>query len=236
MPRFWEIDFARGVAVLMMAIFHFVWDLNYFGFIQGNIYSGFWGLLQKATATLFLLLVGVALSITYYRHKNDYAKRFLKRGIIVFGFGLLITASTFIFFRESFIYFGILQLISASIIFSIPFAGKKYLNFLLGIAVIALPLLYDLRNVGQPLLVWLGFATPQAALDFFPIFPWFGVVLVGLAIGDSLYKDAERKFTIEKPENAVADFLQLIGKNALFVYFIHQAILFPIVYAMAFLF
>ncbi len=97
MHHFWEIDFGRGLAVMMMVVFHFVWDLRYFGFIQGDIYSGFWGLLQKATATLFLLLVGVALSITCHKHRNDYAQRFLKRGAVVFGFGLLITAFTFIF-------------------------------------------------------------------------------------------------------------------------------------------
>ena len=50
--RFWEIDFARGIAIIMMIIYHLVFDLNYFGFISVNMYNGFLGIFQKIIAVL----------------------------------------------------------------------------------------------------------------------------------------------------------------------------------------
>ena len=55
--RLWEIDFFRGIAISMMVWFHFLWDLNYFEIINVSLYSGFWGLFQKATAGLFLFFL-----------------------------------------------------------------------------------------------------------------------------------------------------------------------------------
>lgn len=230
MPRFWEIDFARGLAVAMMVIFHFAWNLNYFGFIQENIYAGFWGLFQKATVTIFLLVVGTTLSISYSKNKKGYRLHFLKRGALVFCLGLLISAFTFIFFREKFIYFGILHLIGASIILSIPFAGRWNLNLLFGMIVLALPFVYNLQSIEEPLLVWLGFSTPFATLDYSPVFPWFGIILIGLSLGELLYPNAKRRIKIDEPKNLIMGFLKLLGTNSLLVYFTHQAILFPLVY------
>lgn len=235
MPRFWEIDFARGLAVAMMVIFHFVWDLNYFGFVQGDIYSGFWGMFQKATVTIFLLVVGITLAISYQKYKQYYWLHSIKRGATVFGFGFLITALTFIFFREKFIYFGILHLIGVSIVLSIPFAGKKYLNLILGATALALPLVYNLSNINQPLLVWLGFSTPLPTLDYLPVFPWFGIVLIGLFFGNLFYKNAERIMNVMQPKHPAIDSLKLLGTNSLLIYLIHQAILFPLVYLVSIL-
>ncbi|MFA6268535.1 MAG: heparan-alpha-glucosaminide N-acetyltransferase, partial [archaeon] len=120
MQRFWEIDFLRGIAIVMMVVFHFLWDLNYFGYIQVDLYKGFFGLFQIATAGLFLLLVGVMLAVGAERHNKNYSLHFVKRGIKIFCAGLLVTIVTFIFFPQNFVYFGILHLIGVSIIISIP--------------------------------------------------------------------------------------------------------------------
>ena len=112
--RFWELDVLRGIAVVMMIVFHFLWDLNYFGIIQQPLYVGFWGIFQKITAISFLLLVGICLTISYNNavaEKIDYKMKFLKRGARIFGLGLLITLMTFIFVPQGTIIFGVLHLI-----------------------------------------------------------------------------------------------------------------------------
>ena len=58
--RFWEIDALRGVAIIMMVIFHTVFDLNYFGSYGFDLYSGLWFYVARATATIFIFLVGVS--------------------------------------------------------------------------------------------------------------------------------------------------------------------------------
>ena len=71
MARFWELDFLRGIAISMMVLFHFLWDLNYFNLINIQLYEGFWGLFQKATALFFLLLVGALIAINKSNGKME---------------------------------------------------------------------------------------------------------------------------------------------------------------------
>lgn len=39
--RFWEIDVLRGVAIVMMVIYHFLWDLHSLGGYDIALRSGF---------------------------------------------------------------------------------------------------------------------------------------------------------------------------------------------------
>jgi len=132
--RFWEIDSLRCVAIVMMVTFHFIFDIYYFGIYSLDVHSGFLWWFARLTAFIFIFLVGVSLSLSYSRtilkinyggQKNLFYK-YLKRGLKIFGYGLIITAVTGIFIREGFIIFGILQLIGISIILEYPFlkSGK----------------------------------------------------------------------------------------------------------------
>ena len=60
--RFIEIDAARGIAILMMVLFHTLFDISFFSIAPINVLTGFWRYFAYATATLFLLIVGVSLS------------------------------------------------------------------------------------------------------------------------------------------------------------------------------
>ena len=78
MVRFWEVDFLRGWAIVLMVLFHLAFDLNYFGAQQIELTSGFWFYLARFTASLFLLLVGVSLTLSHSRagfwgRKIDFA-------------------------------------------------------------------------------------------------------------------------------------------------------------------
>ena len=230
--RFWEIDFLRGMAIAMMALFHFLFDLNYFNVISVGLYTGFWGIFQIATASLFLFLVGVVLTINMHR-KNEYGIEFLRRGIAVFGMGLVVTAFTFIFFREQLIYFGILHLIGVSIVLSIPLVGRKFLSLALAAVLVALPALYDIESLGIVPLVWAGLAPPFTTLDFFPLIPWFGVVLLGIFAGNVLYGKGVPKIELREPDFGAVKFVEALGRNSLLIYFAHQFALFPLAYVIS---
>lgn len=235
MTRFWELDFLRGIAIIMMVIFHLLWDLNYFNFLEISLYTGFWGYFQKATAGLFLFLVGVVLTISYNRRKENSVQKFLKRGLLVFGAGLILTIFTLIAFPEQFIYFGILHLIGVSIILSIPLINRKYLNLVVGLIIISLGTFVNLFSLKVPYMVWLGLDMPTQTLDFFPVIPWFGVVLLGLFAGNMLYENGARKIEIQKEEPKNLGFIGFLGKNSLLIYFIHQPILFTMIYIISIL-
>jgi len=226
--RFWELDFTRGLAVIGMIIFHALWNLNFFGYTTLNLYSGWLGIFQKVIAVTFLALVGIGLTLSANKHEN-YKTWFLKRGLFIFGLGMLITAFTFIFFRENLIYFGILHLIGVSIILAIPFAKQIYANLILGLSLIITGLYLQTLTFNFSYLLWLGFYTPLATFDYKKLLPWFGVILIGIAVGNIIYKNGNRLKEIKEYNNIISK----IGKQSLLIYFIHQPILFGVLMLLA---
>lgn len=127
--RFWEIDFLRGIAILMMLSYHFIFDLYFFGIYSINIYSGCLWIFPRIVASMFIFLVGVSLYLSYsraelsgvYIHERDFFYKYVRRGVWIFALGLLITLITWIFVSASFIIFGILHFIGLAIIIQYPF-------------------------------------------------------------------------------------------------------------------
>jgi uncharacterized membrane protein len=61
-PRLTRIDIARGVALIAMAIYHFGWDLEFFGYMApATTAHGGWKLFARCIASSFLFLVGFSL-------------------------------------------------------------------------------------------------------------------------------------------------------------------------------
>ncbi|VUT26625.1 MAG: hypothetical protein MOIL_01641 [Candidatus Methanolliviera sp. GoM_oil] len=184
--RFWEIDFLRGLAIIMMVVFHLLYDLTYFGGFNFNLHSGFWLYFARATATIFIFLVGVLLTPSFSISKKIQNLRkklylkYLKRGLRIFSWGLIITLMTWIFLRDGFVRFGILHLIGISIILTHPFLKLRYWNLLPGIAFISLGIHLKNFTFGFLWLVCLGFMPDHFYTVDFPNFPWFGVVLIGV--------------------------------------------------------
>ena len=236
--RFWEIDFLRGLAILMMIVFHLLYDLTYFGGCDLNLHSGFWTYFAHATATIFIFLVGVSLTLSFSRTKRMQNTRqkvyvkYLKRGLTIFSWGLIVTILTWIFLREGFVLFGILHLIGISIVLSYPFLKLRYWNLLLGIVIISLGIYLKNFTFGFLWLVWLGF-TPDYfyTVDYFPIIPWFGMILIGVFFGNLLYPYYTRKFNIWDLSNLnFIGLFCLLGRHSLIIYLIHQPILIILLY------
>jgi len=235
--RFWEIDFLRGIAIIMMIFFHILYDINYFGIYYLELYSGYILIYLYSIGTIFLFLVGISLSLSYGRaikkpiEKNLFFK-FLKRGFKIFLLGLIITLFTWIFLDRGFIVFGVLHCIGFSIILSYPFLRLRFFNILFGSIIILIGIILNFFTFDFYWLIWAGFTTKQFyTVDYFPLFPWFGVILIGIFFGNYLYPNYKRKFKIRNfQEFKIIRFLGLLGRNSLIIYFLHQPIIFSILY------
>ena len=197
--RFWEVDFLRGLATILMVLFHSVYDLDYFDVYDFDLSSGIWFYLARFTAALFLLLVGVSLFLSYSRarllgEEDRFRFRLLKRSIWILSLAMGITLVTYFSIGKGFIIFGVLHLIGISLLLAYPFLRLQWQNFVFGLFFIAAGLYLQKVNVEFPWLIWLGLA-PQdfSSLDYVPIFPWFGVVLMGMGLGDLLYRNYRRR-------------------------------------------
>jgi uncharacterized membrane protein len=226
----------RGIAIIMMILFHLLYDLNYFVGYDLNLHSGFWLHFGRATATIFILLVGISLTISYSRakrrHKKSIYLKYLKRGLRIFAWGLLITLATWLFLRAGFVVFGVLHLIGISIILAYPFLKLRLWNLLPGVLFISLGIYLKNYTFGFSWLMWLGLRPEHFyTIDYFPILPWFGVILIGLFLGYLLYPDCTRRFNIYDPSNfVVIRLLCLFGRHSLLIYLIHQPILIAVLY------
>ncbi|MBV7337162.1 DUF1624 domain-containing protein [Chloroflexi bacterium TSY] len=132
------------------------------------------------------------------------------------------------------IHFGILHLIGASIILAWPFLGGRWTNLLLGTLLIGLDWFVSSIRVDTLWLVWLGFKpVAYAAVDYFPLIPWFGVVLIGLFLGNTLYTHKGLCFSlIDLSKIPPIQLLGLLGRHSLLIYLIHQPLLVGILVAL----
>jgi uncharacterized membrane protein len=63
-------------------------------------------------------------------------------------------------------------------------------------------------------------------LDYFPLLPWFGLVLLGIAIGDGLYEGSSRKFRMPNiTKYKPVKIFQWCGQHSLGLYLLHQPII-----------
>lgn len=225
--RILEIDLFRGIAIIMMIIFHFLWDLIFFYNFNINLSKGFWNLFQISTAGLFLLLVGISVVISD-SNKNVSFIKYLKKGLKIFFLGLIITLITIFIFPDNFIVFGILHLIGLSIILSYFFRKFKYLNLFFGFIIIILGYIIKKISINFNLFYFLGFSSNQFnSLDYFPIFPWFGLVLIGIFIGNTFYLNSKSKFKVPNLSKFIlVKPISFLGRHSLIIYLFHQIVLY----------
>ena len=229
---FLEVDTVRGLAVTMMVLYHLLFDLDYFGVRDFEVHSGFWLGFARLTASLFILLVGVSIMLSYFRAERlgqveQFPFRLVKRGIWIFSLGLGITMFTYMLIGRGFVVFGVLHLIGVSMLLAYPFLRLRAMNAILGLLFISIGLYLQHISFDFAWLLWLGL-TPRDfySLDYFPLLPWFGVVMLGMALGDHFYRGYSRRIPL--PDLSLSPLvkpLALLGRNSLLVYIIHQPIL-----------
>jgi len=231
--RFWELDLFRGVAIILMIVFHIVYDLYYFEVYDFDIHETVWIYLAVFVFTIFFLLVGISLTLNYSKsiiNQKSEKQIFFQnvvRGLKIFCWGLLITLLTWLVIPEGFVVFGVLHFIGISIMIAHPFLRSAQLNMLLGIVIIVFGLFLRTAYFDFPWLVWLGFRPHNFnTVDYFPLLPYFGMVLIGIALGNILYKNYRRMFKFRDiSKNPGIRFFNFLGRHSLVIYLLHQPIL-----------
>jgi uncharacterized membrane protein len=221
----------------MMILFHTLFDLSFFNVYPVNVWTGFWRYFAFATASLFLIIVGISLTISHAREEGRLAGdakrrfriaiKFLKRGTWIFACGLLVTLATWLYLGEGFVVFGILHLIGVSIMLAPLFFRFRRANVVLGFFVIAAGIALLAAGAHGPIfLVWLGISPVSFnSVDYTPLLPWFGVVLAGMGIGEYLYPDGKRSFSPLGIPPIVSAPLALLGQHSLALYLVHQPVI-----------
>lgn len=236
------LDSLRGITLISMILYHVAWDLVYIYGVKWNWYRGMGAYIwQQSICWVFILLAGFC---------RSFGKKPFKRGLVVFLGGALVSFVTMVFTPASRVIFGVLTLLGSCMLLMIPLerllkkmpipvgiAGSMLLFFLTrdvnhgylgfgGMTFFELPDgLY--RN---PLTTFLGFPEPGFfSTDYFSLFPWVFLFVCGYFLYRLFAENgwfAKSIFKVDcKP-------LSFIGRYSLFIYLLHQPILYGICHVM----
>jgi uncharacterized membrane protein len=223
--RFHLVDALRGLAIVMMFSFHFSFDLNYFHFIQTDFYHNpFWLNYRIVIVTTFLSVMGMSLYIAH--HKGLRTQRYLRRLFILLACAGLVSLGSYLMFPRAMIFFGILHFIAAATILGLPFVRLYWTNLFLGVAIILVGSYVQHPFFDQPPLQWIGLMTHKPITeDYAPLFPWFGVVLLGIFFARWAYTARHfPAFSQWHSRLSLVRGLRFAGRHSLLIYMVHQPI------------
>ncbi|NTV80851.1 MAG: DUF1624 domain-containing protein, partial [Candidatus Aminicenantes bacterium] len=185
-----------------------------------------WIIAQFFFAALFVLLSGTS---------GTLSRSNIRRGLRLLAVSLAVSVATYIFDPASAVYFGILQCLAVSmLIFGAAFekagaaACAAWGALVIGLAA-ALPALKKALAIQTNWLMPFGLPGPSySAFDYFPLIPWFGIFLVGAALGRSVY--ASRRSLL--PWRMPRTFVNFAGRHSLLIYIVHQPVIMGILYVL----
>lgn len=215
------VDALRGVAIVLMIVFHFCFDLAYLRLADFDFYTDpFWLNARTLILSMFLFLVGVSLVLAT-RHGID-VRRFLRRLVAIGGAALLVSAGTWWMFGERFVFFGVLHFIALASVLGLAFVRLRWISLAAGVALILLGTYYQSPWFDVPGRRWIGLMTHKPATeDYVPLLPWFGVVLLGVFAAPAVNRLARKLKSGGMPLRSLA----AAGRHSLPIYLLHQPLL-----------
>jgi uncharacterized membrane protein len=223
--RFDRLDALRGLAIAWMAVFHFCFDLNYFGLLspKQNFYvDPFWTWQRSCIVSLFLFCAGVSQAVAL-AHGQGWPK-FWRRWAQIAACAALVSIGSAWMFPKSWIGFGVLHGIAVMLIVARVAAPLRGWLWPLGLAAIVLPLAVRHEVFNAPWASWTGLVTRKPITeDYVPVLPWLGVMLWGVAAGQWLLQ--WRPAVLRGPIAAAARPLAALGRWSLSFYMVHQPVL-----------
>ena len=224
--RILELEALRGVCILCVFVVHFLFDLSFFGGLDLTL-PAWYVFLQEYGGAIFVVLSGVCVTL---------GSKSVRRGLIVFACGMLITAVTYGMYRlgmsgmDVVVKFGVLHLLGVCMLVypafkKLPPATLTVLGLVIAITGYAIRGIIVPQRWLFPLgLTYEGFTSS----DYFPLFPQLGYFLIGAAIGKTAYREKKTLLPGSFQKTPVARFFCWCGRQSLFIYLLHQ----PIVYGL----
>lgn len=223
--RIWELDALRGLFILAMVAVHLIYDLQSFFGASLLVDNPLYNFILEWGGSVFFLISGICATLGSHP---------VRRGLIVFGCGLVVSAVTWGMYALDFagrgmiIYFGVLHCLGVCMLLWPLFQRIPwFINGVLALFMIVYGVYLDpLRFDCSMWLIPLGFKPYRfATSDYFALMPFLGFFLAGTLLGKWVYKEKTTRFPKANPENFLIRFLTLMGKWSLPIYMLHQPVL-----------
>lgn len=212
--RVWELDFLRGMALILMIYFHIIFDMRDIYGYGVDYNGGVNGFIGTVSAVAFIIVSGISCSLS----RNNF-----KRGVKLLVLAMLITLATEFYSPMLGVKFGILHFLGICIMLSPVFSRlNKYLNLWVGTAIILMGFFTARITVPNDYLFIFGLYSPKfISSDYYPLIPWLGIFLYGLAAGKELYSRKKSIFRFPPGDNII----NAAGRHTLLYYLVHQPVI-----------
>ena len=180
-PRMAWLDILRGVALLAMSSYHFLWDLGDFGYIDPTYPASGWPkIYARCIASTFLFLAGFSLALAH--SKTIRWRSFGVRLAKIAAAAAVVTTGSYFFMPQGLIFFGILHAIATMSVIGLIFLRAHLLVIVLAaVAALIAPQYLASEAFNQPWLWWLGLSTQiRISFDYVPLLPWLCPFLLGM--------------------------------------------------------
>ena len=235
--RYAALDGIRGLALLNMIIYHGVWDLVYLFGMDWKWYRSDGAFIwQQYICWSFIFLAGVC---------QPLGRRKLRRALLVFAGGVVISLVTVLVMPESQVVFGVLTLIGICTLLMIPL--ERFLERCpawLGLTA-SMALFILTRNVNTGYLgfgpwqlcklpedwysswgsTFLGFPMKGFySTDYFSLIPWMFLFMAGFYTYQLLHKGQLLGYLVQSRVQP----LEWLGRHSLVIYMLHQPVLYGV--------
>jgi len=239
--RLQKLDIFRGIAILLMIIFHINYSLlNIFNIDALNFSKIFWFIEGRISALLFIFIAWISFLLAEKKYWNKIIKKYIKVIALLSWISLLISLSTFLFFTEQYIRFWIIHFFALSFLLMLLFRLFKYYNFLFWIIFI-IYWFYFIPVIESKYFYFLWFTYNWfSSAYYYPILPYLWIILLWYSLGLLLYnknkldifklKPYSNKFILKKIFIILNNFFEYMWKKSLIIYLIHQPIIIFIIY------
>lgn len=221
--RFDILDAWRSLAIVLMILYHFLYDLALFGVITWEqMFCTPLNILQKFICCSFILLSGAS---------ARFSRSNLRHGLTVIAAGVIVAIGGAVGGQT--IRFGVLQLLGWSMVIY-HFAGRFLQKLPASALAILSGCLYVLSDrwtgtmtVSSRWLYPLGLMYPGfSSADYFPLLPWFFLFVIGTVFGGWCLRHRDNRVLAAPLPGA----LTFLGRHSLIIYLLHQPVLFGISY------
>jgi len=228
------LDVLRGVAIAAMIVYHFFFDLEFFGFADfGVTEAPGWIAFVRTIPASFLAIAGISLYLAH--HNGMHWRNFWWRIGYLVAAAMLVTLISYFADPEAIIWFGILHCIAASSVIGLAFLRAPPVVIVLVAIVVLIAPLFATPALNAPILLWLGLGTEAPpSNDYNPLFPWFGFMLLGIAVARILAPYATKAvWAYWKPLDPMTRTLALAGRHSLMIYLLHQPVMMAMLFGVA---